>query len=468
MPAVEDWTDTEPAVLVADETPPPPPPRRLTRRVAVTGSVWTVGSQVALNVLRLSSNLILTRLLTPDAFGLTAIAGVIMVGLQMLSDLGIGPAIVRDERGDDPRFLNTAWTIQFGRGIVLWLLTCLSALPIAWIYNRPVLAAIVPVVGLTTILAGLSSTALHSAQRHMQLGRLAITEITGQFAGLIVMVGIAWFSPTVWALVIGGLCGAAVRAALSHLIFDQPRNRFAWDPASARALLHFGKWITVNSSLYYLASNLDRLIIGRLVTMAQLGIYQTAITLAQPPHLMNFHLSRSVMMPMFSQAHRENPDTLRAIYYRGRWYSDVLILPLVGLASALAIPLVDFMYDARYAAAGPMLQLFMLNTALKCMIDPADSCLTARGFVSHLTITHVVRTVWMLLGIPIGWYVGGLMGVIWAVATVEIPVLLLYWRVLKRHQLFSLPRELLGPTMTATGFALGTLGHLVITRMIAG
>ncbi len=441
-----------------------PPARRLTRRLAVTGSVWTVISQVALNVLRLASSLILTRLLTPDAFGLTAITGVIMVGLQMLSDIGISPAIVRDERGDDPKFLNTAWTIQVGRGVLLWAITCLIAWPIAMLYGRPILITLVPVVGLTTVLAGLSSTSLHTAQRHLQLGRLAIIEIVGQFVGLIVMVIIALASPTVWALVLGGLVGTAVRTILSHVIFPEPRNRFAWDPDSASALLHFGKWITLNSSLYYLASNLDRLMLGRIVTMANLGIYQTAMTLAQPAHMLNVQLARAVMLPMFSQANRDDPQTLRDVYYRGRLYSDLLLLPVVGMLSALATPVVGLLYDSRYALAGPMLQLLLLNTALKCMIAPADSCLTARGFVSHLTIMHVVRTVWMLIGIPLGWHLGGLMGVVWAVATVEIPVLLLYWRALHRHHLLSIRRELLGPLLTLAGFGLGALCGVVLQR----
>ena len=63
----------------------------------------------------------LTRLLFPEAFGLMALIQTFMIGLAMFSDLGIGPAIIQSDRGEDPDFLNTAWVMQILRGICLWL-----------------------------------------------------------------------------------------------------------------------------------------------------------------------------------------------------------------------------------------------------------------------------------------------------------------------------------------------------------
>ena len=80
------------------------------------GSVLTAGSYAIAQGLRLVSNLILTRLLFPEAFGLMALVSVFLVGLAMFSDVGIGPAISQSKRGDDVGFLNTAWSIQVLRG----------------------------------------------------------------------------------------------------------------------------------------------------------------------------------------------------------------------------------------------------------------------------------------------------------------------------------------------------------------
>ena len=94
-------------------------------------SVFTLGGYGLGQALRLLSNLLLTRLLFPEAFGMMALVAVIMQGLAMFSDVGVSPAIMRSSRGDDQRFLDTAWTIQVIRGGVLWLFACLIAIPVS-------------------------------------------------------------------------------------------------------------------------------------------------------------------------------------------------------------------------------------------------------------------------------------------------------------------------------------------------
>ena len=85
------------------------------------GSFLTVLNFGGHNILRLGSNLILTRILFPEAFGLMALVQVVLAGTEMFSDFGIRGSIVQSSRGDDPVFLNTAWTVQIGRGVLLGL-----------------------------------------------------------------------------------------------------------------------------------------------------------------------------------------------------------------------------------------------------------------------------------------------------------------------------------------------------------
>jgi len=79
------------------------------------GSVVSLGSYVLTQVLRLGSNLILTRLLFQEVFGLTALIQVVLVGLHLFSDVGIGPSIVQNEKGAKPEFLDTAFTVQLAK-----------------------------------------------------------------------------------------------------------------------------------------------------------------------------------------------------------------------------------------------------------------------------------------------------------------------------------------------------------------
>ena len=93
---------------------------------ALRSALFTLGGFGSAQLIRLASNLILTRLLFPEAFGMMALTMVFLQGLQMFSDVGVAPAIQQSKRGDDADFLDTAWTIQVVRGLCLWLAACVQ------------------------------------------------------------------------------------------------------------------------------------------------------------------------------------------------------------------------------------------------------------------------------------------------------------------------------------------------------
>src|SRR5688572_15740248 len=121
------------------------------RAAALGGSAWTLAGYMAMQVLRFGSNLVLTRLLFPEAFGVMTLGWVLMQGLEMFSDLGLGLSIVQHQRGDDPRFLNTAWTIQAVRGALLTLVAVAIAPAYAAFYGQPELTTYVQVAALTAL-----------------------------------------------------------------------------------------------------------------------------------------------------------------------------------------------------------------------------------------------------------------------------------------------------------------------------
>ena len=139
---------------------------------ALGGGMFVAGSYVFAQFARLLSNLVLTRLLYPEAFGVMALVMVVLVGLQMFSDVGIGPAISRSPRGDDPDFLNTAWTIEIIRGIALWLVCCAIAVPFARFYDAPEVVPYLIVAGFMTVVSGLTPMRVMTAERHLSLRQL--------------------------------------------------------------------------------------------------------------------------------------------------------------------------------------------------------------------------------------------------------------------------------------------------------
>jgi len=150
------------------------------RRV-MRSSAFTIVGFGAQQILRFGSNLILARLLFPEAFGTMALVTVLLIGLTMLSDLGIQPAIQSSKRGDDPAFLNTAWTLNMIRALCLFIAACALAYPMSLFYHEPMLFQLIPVAAISMLLLALEPTRAETASRHMALGRVTIMEISAQF-----------------------------------------------------------------------------------------------------------------------------------------------------------------------------------------------------------------------------------------------------------------------------------------------
>jgi O-antigen/teichoic acid export membrane protein len=115
------------------------------KQLALKGTFWTIASYGVSQILRFGSNLVLTRLLLPEIFGLMSLAYVFITGLHLFSDLGIHTSLIQNKRGGDPEFLNTAWSLQIIRGMGLWICCVIVAVPAANFYNEPRLVWLLPV-----------------------------------------------------------------------------------------------------------------------------------------------------------------------------------------------------------------------------------------------------------------------------------------------------------------------------------
>mgnify|MGYP001032882211 CR=1 FL=1 len=393
------------------------------RARALRGSALTFFGFGFQQFLRLLSNLLLTRLLFPEAFGLMALVTVVLTGLQMLSDTGLNSAIVQSKRGEDPVFLNTAWTLQIIRGLLLGLIAVALAVPLAEFYEQPQLAALLPVAGLTTVIMGLQSTKELVANRHLTLGRLTLIELVSQVAGIVLMVMLAWLLRSVWALLIGALFAAALRSVLSHVALPGQANRLAWERDAFHELFHFGKYIFVSSIAGFVVNNADRAVLGKFVTIGMLGIYNIGFFMSSVPFMLSLKFNNRVLLPIYSQSPpKEGPANQRNVRRARLLLTGGLIL-LSLLLSLIGNWLIRFLYEDVYALAGPVMVLLSLSL-MPAIVTHAYGMLllgagNSRNFTIHLLILSTVQMVLLIFTIK----TFGLMG---AVITPGLSILLVY------------------------------------------
>lgn len=385
----------------------------------VSASLWTLFGFGLGQAIRLASNLLLARLLNPEAFGLIALCLVFLQGLVMLSDTGVERSIIQNPQGRETRFQNTAWSVQVIRGVLLWGLCALGALPVAKFYDEPMLAVLLPALGVSLVLNGFNATTLAVLSRELALQKLIALELLRQTASSVVMIVFAILHPTVLALLAGTLVSHFLNMLLSHFLIRGHRNRFAWDRDALRSILGFGKWIFVSTMLTFLASQSDRLLIGKLTSIQELGVYQIAMMFATLPMEVVMKLGSSVLFPAFSMANANGQNLAAALQRVQRTLCTIGGVAIAGLM-ACGPALIELLYDERYHAAGWMLQLVAVMAWLRILRIPVESSLLALGHPQWSAGANAAKLVGIFICVPFGFVQGGFRGLLLGFCAAEL------------------------------------------------
>jgi O-antigen/teichoic acid export membrane protein len=432
---------------------------------AVSASAIEVGSYGLSQLIRLASSMILTRILFPEAFGVMAMLTLVLFGLQMLSDVGIVQAVIQSERGDEPTFLHTAFSLQAIRGLMLWGVALLLAWPMSLLFREPSLRWILPAGALGSVLYGLTSMRHAVMRRHLRPLPIAIIEICAQLSAMLTTVVAAkYFHMGVAALVVGTLCNSLVHTGGSYLIPHPHRDRFGIEPRAKQEIFAFGRWIFLASAVAFFAGRGDQFVLGRLLGAANLGLYNIALVLAEAPEALGNRVIGGVLYPLYARIYQERPEDLPRAYYRSRLAFDGILHTSLGGLYALSPLIIDLLYDERYQGAYRMLQVLALRTAIGLMAVPCETCLTARGNSVYGFRRNAFVAVSVLVLLPIGHWLWGIEGVLWATALARVTGLVALWPAARAHGILRLSRELLVPLFLGLGYLLGSGLSFLIGR----
>jgi O-antigen/teichoic acid export membrane protein len=270
---------------------------------------------------------------------------------------------------------------------------CLLAQPLASFYEEPLLAAILPVAGLTALIDGLRSTRSEVLTRRMQLGRLTVLALCTQVVNLIIIALLAWEMRSVWALVIGNLCASVLTVILSHTALPGQPNRFRIEREAFLTLFRYGKYIFLATIAGFLVSQGDRAILGKYISLTDLGIYNIAYFLASVPGLLGNVVSNRILFPLYAQLPTwENPDNRRKVAQARFLVSGVLFFgsAVLGLTG---VWLIELLYDPRYHGAGPTLVLIVLGALPGIIVQSYISLLLAAGQSGRYALVSTSRAI---------------------------------------------------------------------------
>lgn len=432
----------------------------LKKRVLEAGA-WAFGGHAASQLFRLASNLLMTRLLLPEMFGIMAVANLVIMGTSLLSDLGIKQNVVRSNRGSDPVFLGTAWTVQIGRGIVLSVFVLLVAaalalanesnlFPAGSAYAAPVLPQVIAMLSLAPLINGFQSIAVALANRNMAIRQLVRIKLFSQLISLLPMVAWAVHFRSIWALVVGALVAEFVNCVLSHSMLHGDRYRCQFDRSAFREIVTFGKWMLLSSVLGFFALKGDRILLAGFLDSKTMGLYAIATLIVLSTRGVIVAVVRTISLPALSEVIRNRPHELRRIYYEFRIVIDVVSGFALGCLFVSGHTIVNFLFSESFHGAGRMVEILSVSL-LEARYVLASQCFVAFGKPKLLSHINLVRLISIYTLLPLAYHFAGLEGALWVaggIGLLSVPMILYFKYTLGflslRKEFIILPPILLG------------------------
>lgn len=431
---------------------------------AVRGVQWTTAATVLTAVMQIGYTAVMARLLPPTAFGLVAMAGVVLRFGSYFAEMGLGHALVQ-RLSIDEADVRATFTASLALGLAVTGLAWLGApLAVLFLKNEAVLP-LVRVQALGFVLVGLGATATSLLRREMRFEAIAKLEVVAYILGYGgVGVTLAWLGLGVWSLILASLAQQFFAAILSYAAVRHSL-RFELTRAPYARLLGYGGRTSVVGFLEFTNGNLDTLLIGRLMGSTLLGIYNRAYMLLYlPMYFLTNSLAR-VAFPAFSKIQDDLPK-VRGLYLTSSTLIATLVLPLCAGVAVAAPELVQVLLGPRWAASVLILRVLCLAIPLSMTTLFAGVVADARANLRQKVILNLE---FMALLAALFWGLKGygLAGIAVAIGTGEVVRTFLYMRV--THHDLGLPYARLlaiyKPGMlNAAAVGLGLLGVATLVR----
>jgi O-antigen/teichoic acid export membrane protein len=369
------------------------------KQKTLRGGVARICAQGTTFVIRLISLMVLARLLGPKDFGLVGMVTAFTGVLELFRDFGLSAAAVQRATVTDEQISTLFW-INILVGTLLGLLALAMAPAIALFYHEPRLFAVTAVLAVGFLLnaAGVQHSVL--LQRQMRFTALAVISTVGLTAGSVIAIGGALAGYGYWALV-------AMTVTQPLVITVGLWLTSAWIPgrphrgAGIRSMMRFGGTLTLNGLIVYIASNCEKVLLGRYWGAGAIGIYGRAYQLVRLP---TDNLNSAVGEVAFSALSRVQDDPSRLKNYFLKGYSLVLAmtLPLTVACALFADDLILVILGPKWREAVPIFRLLAPTILVFATANPLSWLLSSIGMVGRLLKMALAIAPLMIIGYVVG------------------------------------------------------------------
>ena len=351
--------------------------------LVTTGAFWTLGFKFSERFLGLVSTIILARLLSPEHFGLVAMAMTFVTMIELFTTLGFEQALIRDQEATRAEY-DTAWTLNVALGLIGGLAIVALAQVTAAFFREPGLPPYLFLLAVVPLLDGLQNIGIVDFRKHLQFAKDFNIQVVRKLVAVIVTVVLALVWRDAWALVIGIVVGRVVGLVMSYAMHPfRPRMSLS----GGRELLRYSLWVFINNLLNFLRTQGANFVVGRFAGGRSLGLYNAAYEVSNlPTSALVMPLNRAVMPGFAKLAH--DPARIQRGFLKVLAVIAIAAIPAGVGISCLAHLIVPLMLGQQWLEAIPAtrwLAIFGVTLALQMNVQSLYNAIGRPQVTAYVT-----------------------------------------------------------------------------------
>ena len=380
----------------------------------VRGTQHTAVAQVVTQTVRFVSNVVLARLLTPDDFGVFAVALVISMFLDQLRDMGTGAAIIQRERVDQA-LLDSVFYLNLLIGVVLAVGLYLVAPSLAAMMGDPGTTPALRALAMITLVAAFGQIHHSLLRRDLRFYEIAVvSSVNAVVTGLVSIVA-ALLGAGYWALILGIAAGTVVNSAMVW-VYDKWRPTLRVSLSSLRSIWRYSYHLFLSNLLFLFFNQVDKIIVIHFLGKASLGTYTLAQRTVTSPVQSLVTVVNEVAFPAFARRQDDNAALHTGLIRSARVVALITFPAMAGL-TVLAQPAVDVVFGSKWSELVPIIWILAPISALLSVSGNSYQVLLAKGrtdisyrwgivYCVVLTCFELVGVRWGLVGVALGYALG--------------------------------------------------------------
>lgn len=384
-------------------------------KVILSGVFWNILQEVISRSAGFFIKLLLARLLFPEDFGLIGMATVFISFIQVFNDIGMNAALVqrKEELLNEEHYYTSFWTGIVWSGLIYLLIYLVIAPLIVDFYEEYKLLSIVRVLSLSILFSPLVSIQRAILTKRFDFKKLSFISFSTSIAAGIVAIILAFLDYGVWALVFNVVTPVILSIPL-YFMSTAFVPKLIWDKKAFSDIFGFGVFTTGSSLLIKVTSQMDYLLVGKLVGKTSLGVYTFAFIVTEMIRAQIINVFTKVMYPIFSKD-QDDEDKLKYYYLELLKVISLVIIPMMLLLIYFTTGIINFLFGNKWDAAIPIVKIFAWSVIIHMPLVSITAMIRGSGKPkTELNFQFIRALVFYLPVIFIGTYYYGIMGTAWA------------------------------------------------------